>query len=113
MIANLRADLPAYLALAGMELKTFLAFHWSALIYIVQSLISMVVFVYFWRALYAETASIAGLTLDTTLTYILLVRVFQPLSMLTMIREFAGLLRQGELARLLVRPLPLQRAFFV
>jgi ABC-2 type transport system permease protein len=78
-----------------------------------QSLISMVVFVYFWRALYAETATIAGLSLETTLTYILLVRIFQPLSTLTMIREFAGLLRQGEVARLLVRPLPLQRAFYV
>jgi viologen exporter family transport system permease protein len=113
VIADLRDDGPAYLALAGMEIKTFLAFHWSALIYILQSLISMVVFVYFWRALYAETTTIAGLSLATTLAYILLVRIFQPLSNLTMIQEFAHLLRQGDLLQLLVRPLPLQQSYYI
>ena len=113
MIADLRADAPAYVALAGMEIKTFLAFHWSALIYIVQSLVSMVVFAYFWRALYTETSMIAGLTLPTTLSYILLVRVFQPLSNLSMIQEFAHLLRNGDLTQLLVRPLPLQCTYSV
>ncbi len=113
MIANLRDDGPAYLALGGMVTKTFLAFNWSAIIYIIQSLINMVVFVYFWRALYAETATIAGLTLETTLTYILLVRIFQPLSRLTMIREFAIQQYEGGLAQLLVRPLPLQPAYYV
>jgi ABC-2 type transport system permease protein len=113
MIANARADAPAYLALAAMQFKSFLAFHWSALIYILQSLISMVVFIYFWRALYAETTTIGGLTLGTTLNYILLVRVFQPLSSVGMINELGFQLREGGLAQLLVRPLPMQRAYYV
>ena len=113
MITELRRDTPAYLALAGMQFKSFLAFHWSALVYILQSLISMVVFVYFWRALYAETTSIAGLTLGTTLNYILLVRVFQPLSSMGMVGELGYQMRDGGLAQLLVRPLPLQRAYYV
>ena len=105
--------LAAYAALAGMVTKTFLVFHWSALISILQSLIGMVVFVYFWRALYANTAAIAGLTLEATLAYILLARIFQPLGSFNMVGEFGHQLQQGGITHLLVRPLHIQLAYYV
>ncbi len=113
MIASLRRKGTAYTALAGMVTKTTLALQWPAWIYILQSLISMVVFVYFWRALYANTPVIAGMTLDATLVYILLVRIFQPLGALTMVHEFGYQLREGGIAHLLVRPLHIQLAYYV
>lgn len=113
MIASLRREGTAYAALAGMVTKTFLVYNWHAVISILQSLISMVVFVYFWRAIYATTASIAGLSLDTTLSYILLVRIFQPLSKFNMGGEFSHQLHEGGIVHLLVRPLHLQLAYYV
>src|SRR5260221_11202165 len=77
-----------YAALAGMESKKFLVYHWSVVVDLIKNLIATIVFVYFWRALYANTASIAGLTLDATLAYILLPRIFQPLGNFFLVSEF-------------------------
>ena len=113
MSASLRREGAAYAGLAGMETKKFLTYHWSAWVRILQSLIGMVVFVFFWRAIYANSTSIAGLTLDATLSYILLVRIFQPLSNADMVSEFGHQLREGGIAHLLVRPLDIHLAYYV
>ena len=102
-----------YAALAGMVAKSFLAFHWSAWVRILQSGIGMVVFIYFWRAVYGSAASLAGLSLATTLGYIMLARIFQPLGGFQMVGEFGYQLRQGGIAQLLVRPLDIQLAYYV
>jgi ABC-2 type transport system permease protein len=106
-------SLGAYAALAGMVTKLFLAYNWSAIIYIIKSLIGMAVFVYFWRAIYANTAVIAGLSLDATLGYILLARIFQPLGSFSLMGEFHRQLREGGIAHLQVRPLDIQLAYYV
>jgi ABC-2 type transport system permease protein len=72
----------------------------------------MVLFVYFWRAVYAGTPAIAGLDLQTTLTYILMARIFRPLANLDLILEFGWRLRDGGFAMLLVRPLDLQFGYY-
>jgi ABC-2 type transport system permease protein len=110
---NLAKSIGAYAALAGMVTKTFLALNWSAWVRILQSLVGLVVFVYFWRAVYANSASIAGLALETTLGYIMLARIFQPLGFFDMIFEFGYQLSQGGIAALLVRPLDVQFAYYV
>jgi len=106
-------NLRGYAALAGMVTKTFLAYSWQALTRLLQSVIGLVVFVYFWRAVYANSASIAGLALDTTLGYIMLARIFRPLGYFDMIFEFSYQLREGGIAELLVRPLDVQLAYYV
>jgi len=106
-------NLRGYAALAGMVTKTFLAYNWQAWTRLLQSIIGLVVFVYFWRAVYANSASIAGLALDTTLGYIILARIFRPLGYFDMIFEFSYQLREGGIAELLVRPLDVQLAYYV
>ena len=101
-----------YLALAVMAAKMFLAYNWSTWLRILQNLVGMVAFVYFWRAVYASTATIGGLALTTTLTYILLARVFEPLADLDLVMEFGWGLRDGGLAMLLVRPMDLQLSYY-
>jgi len=105
--------LGAYAALAGMVTKTFLAYNWQTWTRLLQSLIGLVVFVYFWRAVYANSASVAGLALDTTLGYIMLARIFRPLGYFDLIFEFSYQLREGGIAELLVRPLDVQLAYYV
>jgi len=101
-----------YAALAGMETKKFLVYHWSVVVDLIKNLIATVVFVYFWRALYANTASIAGLTLDATLAYILLARIFQPLGNFILVSEFGHLMHQGGIAHIQLRPLDIQLAYY-
>ncbi len=106
-------NLRGYAALAGMETKKFLVYHWSVVVDLIKNLIATVVFVYFWRALYASTASIGGLTLDVTLAYVLLARIFQPLGGFIMVYEFGRQMRQGGLAHTQLRPLDIQLAYYV
>src|SRR5258706_1877583 len=105
--------LAAYAALAAMMPKTLLAYSWSAWVRIIQNVINMVLFVYFWRAMYADAATIAGLTLGATLTYILLARVFEPLADLDMLMEFGWRLSDGGIALQLFRPVDMQLPYYV
>lgn len=92
--------------------KTFLVFSWAAWVRVLQNLVAMVVFVYFWRAVYADTATVVGLSLTATLSYILLARIFQPLSEFGLILEFGWNLSEGGIALLLVQPLDLQLRYY-
>jgi ABC-2 type transport system permease protein len=105
-------NLRGYAALAGMETKKFLVYHWSVVVELIKNLIATVVFVYFWRALYANTASIAGLSLDATLAYILLARIFQPLGSFRLVSEFGHQMQQGGIAHIQLRPLDIQLACY-
>ena len=113
MKAPATINLAAYAALAAMVTKSFLAFRWAAWTRLLQSLIGLVIFVFFWRAVYANSASIAGLALETTLGYIMLARIFRPLGYFDLIFEFSYQLREGGIAELLVRPLDVQLAYYV
>jgi ABC-2 type transport system permease protein len=113
VITSWRRAATGYAALASMVIKTVLVYNFHAVIYTLQNLINMVVFVYFWRALYADTTTIAGLTLEGTLTYILLVRIFKPLGNVYLIGEFGYQLEEGRITHLLVRPLHIQLAYYV
>jgi ABC-2 type transport system permease protein len=101
-----------YLALAGMVPKLALVYNWTTWLRILQNLVGMVAFVYFWRAVYAHTATIAGLSLATTLTYILLARVCEPLADLDLLMEFGWGLRDGGLALQFVRPVDMQLGYY-
>jgi ABC-2 type transport system permease protein len=106
-------NLGGYAGLAGMETKKFLVYQWSVVLGLIQNLVATIVFVYFWRALYAQTNAIAGLTLDTTLAYVLLARIFQPLGSFLMISEFGHEMRAGGIAHIQLRPLDIQLAYYV
>ena len=102
----------AYAAIAGMVPKTLFIYGWSVWAQLIQNVVGMVVFVYFWRAIYANTATIGGIALQTTLTYILLARIFRPLASIDLIFEFGWRLRDGGFAMLLVRPVDMQLSYY-
>jgi len=113
MIAAARRRAGIYGAIAGMVPKMYLAYSLWVWIGLLLNLIGMTVFVYFWRGLYAGTQTIAGLTLQTTLSYILLARVFEPLGDDGgLIFEFGYNLREGGIAHVLLRPLNMQAAYY-
>jgi ABC-2 type transport system permease protein len=102
-----------YGAIAAMTPKLFLAYSLWVWIGLLLNLISMAVFYFFWRAVYAQTPSLGGLAVGQTITYILMVRVFEPLGRLGLIWDFGFQLREGAIAHILLRPLDVQGSWYV
>ncbi len=108
MRRTLRRIISVYGAFAAMEPKFFLAYNlWFWAQFIIQ-IASMTIFVYFWRAVYASSTTIGGLNLGQTLNYILLAQVFVGLVQNRQIFFFGSIIRNGQLAIELVRPVDFQ-----
>ena len=112
MIRRLLREPGKYLAILGMVPKVFMAYQLWFWIGLVLSTIGMAILYFFWRAVYGTTEVIAGLTLNTTLTYILLAQVFRPLTDVDLIFEFGYNLREGGIIHLLLRPINFQAMYY-
>jgi ABC-2 type transport system permease protein len=114
MIGALRRKISIYSAFAAMVPKTFLAYTIWVWMSLFTELVAMIIFVFFWQAVYADGGTIAGLDLQQTLNYILLARIFSALAYNTnVIYQFGRLVRQGEMAVVLLRPLDFQLSMYV
>jgi ABC-2 type transport system permease protein len=108
MIKSLRRNVSVYAAIASTAAKTRLAYNMWVWADFFVTIISMFIFVYFWRAVYANTATLGGLTLAQTINYILLARLLAPLVETRIIHSFGFMIRQGRIAVELARPLDLE-----
>ncbi len=108
MIQSLRRQVSIYSAIAAMAAKTRLAYNMWVWADFVVTIVSMIVFVYFWRAVYAGASTLGGLALSQTITYILLARLLSPLVETRTIFFFGFMIRQGQIAVELTRPLDMQ-----
>jgi ABC-2 type transport system permease protein len=100
-------------ALVQVTLKQRLAYtlwFWTSLL---LRLITMTVFVYFWRGVYGSATELNGLDLQTTLNYILMAQVFDALTDTIMIWEFGYHQREGGIIHILLRPLDVQLSYYV
>lgn len=112
MIASLRRSLRVYAAVAELQPKlslTYRAWFWSS---IILNTIAMAIYVFFWRAVYASTPTIAGLDMQQTINYILLGQIFLPIAETFLMWEFGYNLREGRIAIELLRPVNLQVYFY-
>jgi ABC-2 type transport system permease protein len=101
---SFRRSVDIYAGLGAMAAKARLAYNWWVWADFVMTIVSMIVFVYFWRAVYAGTASLGGLALTQTVTYILLARMLAPLIETRMIFSFGYMIRTGQVAVEMTRP---------
>ena len=103
-----------YGSMAAIVPKLYMAYSiwfWMGLF---VSVVSIVIFVAFWRAVYASTTTIGGLTLDETLTYILLAQLFgEAAHVSNSIYDIGEGLREGQIAAALLRPMDYQAAMYV
>ncbi len=113
MIQALQRKVSTYGAIAATVPKVFLAYRVWFWVGIILNVIGMTIYVFFWRAVYADTSTIAGMDLQQTLTYIILARIFAPLSEMNMIFEFGYNLREGAMAIIMLRPLNLQDSYYI
>lgn len=113
MMPTLRRWIQVYGAFAAMALKTHLAYTiWVWMEFFVQ-ILSMVVFIYFWRAVYAGAGRLGGLSFQQMLDYILLAQVLLPLLETRTIFDVGRIVRSGDLVVELARPVDFQGRFFV
>ncbi len=110
MLNTLRRNISIYGAFAAMVPKELLQYNlWVWAEYVAQ-ILSMIIYAFFWRAVYAsaETPLIAGLTLQQTINYILLARIFAPLVETRLIFQFGFIIQSGQIAIELLRPADFQ-----
>jgi len=113
MIQTLRRNVSAYNALVTLVPKLYLVYQSVFWIQFLLQFVSMIVLVYFWRAVYLGQATLGGLNLRQTLNYMLLVQWILPLLDNGLILHFGDWLREGKLAIELLRPLDFQSQNFV
>ncbi len=104
----LRRFYSVYSAIAATAMKANLAYSMWVWADFFVTIASMFIFVYFWRAVYSGTAVLGGLTETQTITYILWARLLAPLVETRTIFFFGWMLRQGQVAVELTRPLDMQ-----
>ena len=66
----------AYGAMAAMMPKLFLAYQFQIWFNVAMEIITLVITVAFWRAVFAGQATVGGLTATDTLQYVMLARIF-------------------------------------
>lgn len=114
MSATINRLVRVYGGMAAIEPKMFMAYSiWVWMDFFV-SVIAVGILVAFWRAVYASTALLGGLTLDQTLNYILLAQLFGEAAQITnSIYDIGAGLRDGQIAATLLRPLDYQASMYV
>jgi len=113
MLATLRRGFSVYGAVAATAAKARLAYNLWVWADFFVTFASMFIFVYFWRAVYAGTSTLGGLSLSQTVNYILLARLLAPLVENRIIFFFGFMIRQGQIAVELTRPLDMQMRILV
>jgi ABC-2 type transport system permease protein len=97
-----------YTAIASLAPKFYLAYRGYVWMELFVRLLAMIIFVYFWRAVYAENDTIAGLGLSQTLNYILLAQVFGQAVSFDALPTIGYLMREGMIGIELLRPVDFQ-----
>lgn len=110
---HLISRLKVYRALAAMEPKLFLAYSTWVWMELFVQIVAMTVFVYFWRAVYTNHATLGGLSFDQTLNYILLAQILAPVMATQLIYIFGYGMQEGRIGIELLRPVDFQARYYV
>lgn len=114
MIRQATQTTRAYGAMAAMMPKLFLAYQFQIWFNVVMEIITLIITVAFWRAVFAGQRTVGGLTAAQTLNYVMLARIFHDGAYATsMLREFGGLMREGGIEVVLLRPLDFQLSMYL
>ena len=100
----------AVLAMAPKFYTAYRAWVWAE--FIVQ-VMAMVVLYFFWQAVYASGGTLGDLTFQQTINYVMIAQLLMPLVENRLIFNFGWMLREGQVAIDLLRPLDFQARFYV
>jgi len=114
MMQRIQRRVRVYGALAAMMPKLFMAYSIWVWMQLFVNLLAIIIFVYFWRAVYAGSSTIGGLNYQQTINYILLAQVLTPLAYNSnLIYHFGHLMREGLFGIELLRPIDFQANVYI
>ena len=85
---------------------------WVWMEFVVQ-ILAMVVLYFFWQAVYANGGTLGGLNFQQTINYVMIAQMLMPLVENRLIFNFGSMIREGQIAIDLLRPLDMQARFYV
>ncbi len=110
---RLRHLYQVYGAVLAMVPKLYVAYRaWVWMEFAVQVL-AMTVMYFFWQAVYANGGTLSGLTFQQTINYVMIAQMLMPLVENRLIFNFGSMIREGQIAIDLLRPLDFQARFYV
>ena len=113
MISTFKRKITGLSALGILGIKLQLDYVWDIWLEFLLQLINVAVFIFFWRAVYGDTQTIAGMSLQQTLIYIVMAQILAGLLESDLIFEFGYSLREGALATELLRPVDFQLQHYI
>lgn len=112
MLRSLRRKASIYGAIAANVPKVMMAYSIWFWVDILGQILMMTIFVFFWRAVYANTATVGGLTASQTISYILFAQIFGSLVRSNFVLQMGGLVGQGMVAIEMLRPVDMQARYY-
>ena len=110
---RLRHLYQVYGAVLAMVPKLYAAYRaWVWMEFVVQ-LLAMTVMYFFWQAVYANGGTLSGLTFQQTINYVMIAQMLMPLVANRLILNFGSMIREGQIAIDLLRPMDFQARFYV
>ncbi len=110
---RLRHLYDVYGAVLAMMPKLYVAYRaWAWMEFVVQ-LLAMTIMYFFWQAVYANGGTLSGLTFQQTVNYVMIAQMLMPLVQNRLILNFGSMIREGQIAIDLLRPLDFQARFYV
>ena len=79
----------------------------------ILQIMAMVVLYFFWQAVYANGGTLGGLTFQQTINYVMIAQLLMPLIDNNLIFNFGWMIREGQVAIDLLRPMDFQTRFYV
>lgn len=108
MVLMLRRSLNKYAAVATLAPKFYLAYRGWVWMDLFVRVLAIVIFVYFWRAVYAQNSVVGSLELSQTLNYILWAQIFGQAVSVDALGAIGYLVRDGAIGIELLRPIDFQ-----
>ncbi|HWI65358.1 MAG TPA: hypothetical protein VNT75_26295 [Symbiobacteriaceae bacterium] len=102
-----------YSAFAANAVKLMMAYSVWFWVELAGQVMMLIIFVYFWKAVYASNDTIGGMQAAETLSYILVAQIVAPLVRWSLILDFGFALREGGIAIELTRPVDYQARWYV
>ncbi len=102
-----------YGAVLALVPKLYVAYRaWAWMEFVVQ-LLAMTIMYFFWQAVYANGGTLSGLTFQQTINYVMIAQMLMPLVQNRLIFNFGFMIRDGQIAIDLLRPMDFQARFYV
>lgn len=110
---SLRRYWRIYGAFAANAVKLMMAYSVWFWVELLGQIFMLIIFVYFWKSVYANTETVSGMRAAETLNYILIAQIVAPLVRWSLILDFGGAIREGLIATEFTRPVDFQGRWYV